>query len=156
MSKASRDKGKRGEREIVNTLQEIVDAVCDEFGEERILLQRNLLQWDAGGCDLHGLEWLSLECKRVEKEAIGSWWRQTLAQVKGKQTPVLVHRASRQPWRVRMRVPVKAGQAIVTMTVDTDFDSFLVYFRERMRHEMKREALAKFARGERVSFSGEL
>lgn len=137
----SRNKGKRGEREIINALQPVVDRVCAEVGADAVVLERNLLQAHSGGCDVYGLEWLSMEVKRQENgSGLGSWWRQTLQQARADQTPVLVWRANRQPWRVRMRVPVRvgsgAGAKLVTMTVDVDWDSFLVYFETRVRYEL--------------------
>jgi hypothetical protein len=133
----SRNKGARGEREVIAEMQAVVDEVCSAAGRESVKLQRNLLQAHSGGCDLHGLDWLSLEVKRQENESgLGSWWKQTLKQTGTWQTPVLVWRRNHQPWRVRMKAKIKAGPNLVVATVDMDFPVFLVYFRERLKSEL--------------------
>jgi hypothetical protein len=134
----SRNKGARGEREVIRMLQPIVDTVCDDCGVGRIVLQRNLLQAHSGGHDLFGLEWLSLEVKRQERENVGKWWRQTLRQAQSWQTPVLIYRSNYQPWKVRMVARVRVGRKHIRMPVDISLKAFLLYFRERMKVEVAR------------------
>lgn len=132
----SRNKGARGEREIIAYLQPIVDKVCAEAGVPSIRVQRNLLQAHSGGHDIHGLEWLAMEVKRQEKENVPGWWRQTLRQCLPTQTPVLVYRANHQPWAVRMRAGLRVGKRTVNCVVTTDLPTFLVYFEQRVRQEL--------------------
>lgn len=94
---ASRNKGKRGEREVIKLLQPIVDSV---YGEGAILLQRNMLQSDKGGCDIAGLEKFAIEIKRHERLNVKAWWRQTLEQAKPHQIPVLFYRQNGESWTV--------------------------------------------------------
>lgn len=102
----SRNKGKRAEREVIAILQPIVNHVWLTHGLEPPLLQRNTLQSDQGGCDLAGLEWLSLEVKHCETFQLTQWWAQTVRQAKGrngqKKTAVLFYRKNNVAWRVRM------------------------------------------------------
>lgn len=120
--KMARNKGRRGEQEVVKLLQPLVDAAFAMarehysawVGEEMVKtgwtlektlretglatpqLIRNLNQAHSGGHDIHGLKWLALEVKRQENVGMmGSWWAQTLTQA-GKcgadAVPVLMHR----------------------------------------------------------------
>ena len=65
----SRDKGKRGERELANLLQEYL-------GRD---VTRNLVQSRDGGYDLN-IEGIALEVKRREELALREWWDQTVEQ----------------------------------------------------------------------------
>lgn len=96
MAKFSREKGKRGEREVVHILQAVVNEV---YGEKAPRIQRNTLQSDKGGYDLVGLEDFAIEVKRHEKLNVKAWWKQTLRQAKGK-FPVLFYRQNSVPWSV--------------------------------------------------------
>ena len=69
----SRNKGKRGEREVVKLLQPVVNEVYESLGLEPPLLERNLMQSHKGGCDLAGLDWLALEVKYQEQQQMTSW-----------------------------------------------------------------------------------
>ena len=61
MSKASRDKGARGEREF----REFVSSRL-----EGVELSRNYDQWFKGGCDLTGLPGVAIEVKRYASGSI--------------------------------------------------------------------------------------
>ncbi len=89
MAKKSRDKGGRGEREVV--------ALLNNAG---IRAERNLSQTRDGGhdVDLPDMPAFAIEVKRAEIECYTAWMRQCIAQAEGK-TPVLAWRKSRQPWR---------------------------------------------------------
>lgn len=102
--KMSRNKGKRGEREIIALLQPVVSEVYTAHGLEPPVLKRNTMQSDGGGFDIHGLEWCALEVKRQETLCLPAWWRQTLRQAGPGTLPVLAYRQSREPWRVRVPV----------------------------------------------------
>ena len=166
--RTSRNKGARGEREVVTLLQEIVDEVYAEENRKREewrslhgrdmvgenlavpVLKRNYSQrFAAKQYDVEGLDWLALEVKRVENlSGLGSWWTQCRTATRKGQTSVLFYRQNHGRWKIRMRVWVRAGVPIadrqgyhgksthVGMTVDTDIDSFLVWFRERLKSEL--------------------
>ena len=128
MAKAQRDKGKRGERDVINLLQPHVDFIYNAMrGAQTALmasvetpeLKRNQLQSDGGGNDIHGLHWLSLEVKNQQALSVESWWAQTLAQVKVGQVPVLMYK-HRAKWHcvVLARVDGMADALRITMSVN--------------------------------------
>lgn len=139
--KMSRDKGKRGEREIVNALQPIVDEVYQLAGMEPPVVKRNTMQSDGGGFDLHGLDWMAIEVKYQESLNIDGWWKQTVEQTGPGQEAILVYRKSRVPWRVRMLStigPTSQGVRVVDV-VDISFEAFLLYVKNRLRLELLSE-----------------
>lgn len=132
----SRNKGARGEREVIAILQPIVDSVCEETGQPRFELRRNPTQRFKGKeYDVIGLPWIALEVKRQENlSGLGSWWKQTLDATRPGQTPVLVYRKNHSPWKVRMKVPVDIENRLNVMcVVDVDWDTFLFWFRQRLK-----------------------
>lgn len=76
----SRNKGQRGEREVIKLLQPTVTRCYMEKGLDVPSLERNLMQSRAGGFDIVGLEWMALEVKRQEVLNVNLWWKQTCAQ----------------------------------------------------------------------------
>lgn len=136
--KQSRDKGKRGEREVVKLLQPIVDIAYRDKGLEPPVLERNLMQSHKGGCDLVGLDWLALEVKFQENTQLKTWWEQTKSQSKGRE-PVLIHRKSRQEWRVRMFGHLLIGSRRVKTPVDISLQAFSLYFKIRIEEELSDE-----------------
>ena len=85
----SRNKGARGEREVLKLLGE-------ELG---ISLTRNLEQSRAGGGDCLVIRGWCLEIKRQEALSRPSWWRQAVDQAQRVgQEPMLLFRRSREPW----------------------------------------------------------
>ena len=139
----SRNKGKRGEREVINAiLQPVVNKVCAALSIEPPILQRNTLQSDCGGCDLVGLEWFAPEVKYQETSHLEQWWRQCVAQAKPHQTPVLFHRCNHAKWRVRMFGHLLVNTETfrrVRCPVDIDLGAFVSYFEERLAYELKKE-----------------
>ena len=151
----ARDKGKRGERAVIDWLQPIVDEVYTSCGLKPVLLQRNTIQSDRGGSDLVGLPWLSAEVKNVENDSPGllaEWWNQTEAQARqwaqpGKRLmPVLFYMRNRRPIRVRMRGILfdsesegEAREAWANALVDVSAEDFENYFRQRLKHELQRQ-----------------
>ena len=91
MSRASRNKGIRGEREFIKALKA-------KLGDD-LAIKRNLEQWSSGGYDIIGLDDFAFEVKRCETLEISKWWKQTVAQA-GNKNPVLAFRQSRKPWRI--------------------------------------------------------
>jgi hypothetical protein len=111
MSRASRQKGQRGEREICHLL-------ADKLGGE---YKRNLSQTQDGGYDVLGLEGFAVEVKFQETLSIERWWKQTVEQAGKDRVPVLFFRKSRTPWRVA--IPFRG----ITNYVPCDKCSYLYY-----------------------------
>lgn len=93
MGKASRDKGKRGERELARKLR--------EYGYDA----RRGVQYHGGADspDVVGLPGVHIECKRVERLMLYD----ALAQAKrdaGDNIPVVMHRRNDCPWLVVMEL----------------------------------------------------
>lgn len=143
--RASVEKGKRGEREIVRALQPIVDRVIKEVNDnhdsngglgraESVRLLRNSLQTAVGGQDIVGLPWLMLEIKYQETTYLTNWWHQALEQTKPGQVTVLIHRKNSQRWLVRMVgfIPLSSGRK-VSCPVDISFDIFLIWFENELK-----------------------
>lgn len=90
MSKASRDKGARAEREVLKLLGE-------ELGQ---ILTRNLQQTREGGADCLAVKGFAIEVKRQEKLSRPKWWAQAVEQAQrvGAE-PMLLYRRNREKWR---------------------------------------------------------
>lgn len=142
----SRNKGKRGEREIVHLLQPVIDEVYASSGIQIPILQRNTIQSDRGGFDIVGLDWLAIEVKHQEQNNVNGWWKQTVQQA-GKKMPVLFYRRNNAAWRVRTTGVIHhttCNAAYACCVVDIAVDDFLIYFRNRLLEELVPEmALAK-------------
>lgn len=138
--RTSRNKGSRGEREVIALLQPVVNKVCDEFNEPRFVLRRNQDQrWKEKQYDLIGVPWIALEVKRQENlSGFGSWWRQTLKACGERQTPVLIYRQNYKPWQVRMRCYVAAGDAWIYGTIDMKIEFFLEWFEVALRSKIRK------------------
>lgn len=132
----SRNKGKRGEREVVKLLQPVVNEVYQSLGLEPPALERNLMQSHKGGCDLAGLDWLALEVKYQEQEQMTSWWDQCKRQAKPDREPVLFYRKNNAKWKVRMFGCLVAGGQRVRCPVDITPEAFLAYLRLRLMKEL--------------------
>lgn len=77
-------KGKRGEREVCDELQPVVDSVATSMGMAAPRIRRNLAQSGDGGEDIVGLPWYAIEVKRCETLALDKWWRQCVTQARRK------------------------------------------------------------------------
>jgi len=88
MAVNGRNKGAAAEREVAAILKKWTG----------LDVRRNLEQVRSGGYDLEGIDFIALEVKRCETLALPAWWRQTLAQTKPEQIPVLVYRQNRKQW----------------------------------------------------------
>ena len=124
----SRDKGKRGEREVVAMLQEhVVDEVCAELGVEPPLVERNLNQAFQGGCDIVGVPGVAVEVKFREQLSPDVWWEQTLQQastVPGA-LPVMFYRKSRVRWRARTHMFTGGRVYTVELVSSTEYLPYL-------------------------------
>lgn len=153
----SRNKGKRGEREVIDLLQPILDRVFADFaahGWEAPRLQRNTLQSDGGGFDVVGLEWLALEVKFQESYSLNGWWTQTRTQAEqvariqnrqvgpsvGQVTPVLIYRKSRVAWRIQTLGGLKVDKDLwVRARVDMELEPWLVWMEVRLKQELDKK-----------------
>lgn len=150
MSRMARNKGKRGERMVIDWLQPIVDEVCDSLGLKHVLLQRNTVQSDRGGSDIVGLNWLAAEVKNCESQGpanLDKWWEQTRSQAQNwsthdrQLTPVLFYTSNHRPIRVRMMGALwcEHGASIfATSLVDVSAEDFERYFRLRIVMEFQK------------------
>lgn len=158
MSKMARNKGKRGERMVIDWLQPIVDEICLDLNIKQVLLQRNTVQSDRGGSDIVGLPWLAAEVKNCESNGpanLDKWWEQTIKQAHEwadhtiTPTPVLFYTSNHRPIRVRMMGAIAAPEdnriAWVYSMVDVSAEDFERYFRSRTKLEFLRtKALDSF------------
>jgi hypothetical protein len=133
----SLNKGKQGEREAIKLLTEIADPVYNQCGHRMPDLSRNLDQSRAGGYDINSFEWLAIEVKRRESANLKAWWRQTVEQAGPEQTPCLMWRQNRQPWRFRIAAPVCIGPAAdlrlgPPLVIDLELDQFALWFRSEI------------------------
>lgn len=132
----ARNKGKRGERGVIDLLQPVVNEVYELNDMEAPILKRNTLQSDDGGSDIAGLPWLALEVKYQEQENVNGWWRQTLEQAGQDGIPVLVYRRNNAKWRVRMFGMLGTPGCGYTVPVTVDIEHFLLWFRLRLIQEL--------------------
>ena len=101
MSRAEREKGARGEREVAAIFR-AAGFDCDRTP-------------NSGGLritgDLHGDLPCHVEVKRQERLRIPEWWEQARSEAPAGVLPVLAFRTSRQPWLAV--VPLEALTAIL-------------------------------------------
>jgi hypothetical protein len=127
MGAMARSKGARGEREIIDVLQPIVDVAYQAAGKQPPQLKRtSSMQSDGGGCDVHGLDWLAMEVKRCETLHVEMWWQQCVSQARPGQLPVLVYRQNKRQWRVRLYVELAVLN--ICVLADLSIADFLAYF----------------------------
>lgn len=88
MSRAQREKGKRGERDAAKAVRESL-GIPARRGVQYTGLEAQDLSVEADG-----IHW---EVKFVEREAIRAWMKQAEEDAEGN-VPVVLHRKSRQPW----------------------------------------------------------
>jgi hypothetical protein len=85
MSRTERQKGQRGEREVRDILR-AVGFTCERDGRLDTDLSHNVTGYH-------------FEVKRRERLALPEWLRQAEDEAALDETPVVVYRASNQPWR---------------------------------------------------------
>jgi hypothetical protein len=130
MSGKSRSKGARGEREILQIIQ-------DRFPD--FDLQRNYDQAAFGGCDVLGLPGVSLEVKRYARGNVyrREWWEQACAAVSPKSIPVLAYRFDRTDWQSVVPLQWMAMESItepLDMIAIMPFNKFLDEY--EMRYQL--------------------
>jgi Holliday junction resolvase len=92
MSRASREKGKRGEREVAEVFRDAGFQDAHRTGQ----MQSNALGTHA---DVSGVPSLHLEVKRCEVLKVPAWIAQAKADAKSGDEPVVAFRQSGEPWR---------------------------------------------------------
>lgn len=92
MGKMSREKGKRGERELAKKLK--------EYGYEAKRVQQ--FCGSNGDADVDGLEGIHIECKRVEKLNIYDAIAQSKSDARLGELPTVFHRKNNCEWLVTM------------------------------------------------------
>lgn len=132
----SRAKGQRGEREVIDLLQPIVDEVTYDLGRKSMLLQRNTIQSDRGGYDIVGLPWFAPEVKWCEVKNVKLWWEQARKQAKEGQIPVLFYKSNHEPWRVVSYGGLGCDGAWIETTVEVDMHRFMIWFRLKLKAEL--------------------
>lgn len=91
--RASRSKGRGGEYEVR-------DMLIERGWDARRAVLSGMLAHEKG--DVVGLPGYHIEVKRCEKLQLPMWTRQSESQAKEDETPLVVYRSSREPWRVSM------------------------------------------------------
>lgn len=135
------NKGKNGEREVVNLLQPYVNRVYEGLGMEAPDLLRNQMQTAVGGYDIVGLPWLALEVKRQEQLSLNAWWAQVTKAAKPEQVPVVIFRQNRQKWQVLMPAWLHTGgQGHTQIRAQCTLEDFLGWFEQRVLYEAKKES----------------
>ena len=126
----SRNKGKRGEREVCVWLNGLFEAFAPEI--EQPVFRRNLMQYADGGYDIENDLGLAIEVKRHETLQVNRWWGQCVEQASatGKE-PVLLWRTNRErKWHVMIRCGVAwngvKGLAIPIEISQESFEALLI------------------------------
>ena len=91
MGKASRNKGKAGEREVAR--------LCRAYGYDT---KRGQQYSGRGEDDVVGFRGGDMEVRRVERRNLQAAMEQSIRDAKG-DGPIVVHRMSREPWMVTVR-----------------------------------------------------
>lgn len=133
------NKGKEGEREIARAMNNIIKDCLVAHGmpvPDVDIVQRNQNQSAVGGNDLSNCFGLSIEVKRQEQLSVNTWWAQTVkAAQANNETPVLLYRQNRKPWRVVTMVwlPLPGGDGVWASTsirAEFDWDTFQAWFKQ--------------------------
>ncbi len=91
----SREKGKRGERELASELRE------HGYGDSR---RGQQYCGSDGSADVVGLPGIHIECKRVERLQLEDAMSQSIADARDGELPVVMHRRNHSAWLVTMRL----------------------------------------------------
>ena len=136
----AKSKGQRGEREVIQILQPIIDKVfedADELNADNIpALQRNVDQVRGGGYDIVGIDFLALEVKCVETLALDKWFEQTKSQAGKDQHPVLLYKQKRKGWRVVMFGFIPCGNKKIRTNVNIEMSAFIVWFETMLKQSL--------------------
>lgn len=132
MAKMQREKGARGERELLGLLSEQLGTV----------VQRNLVQTRDSGADSLSIPGFSIEVKRQEIPFRQAWWDQVNAtrHQNGGVIPVLFYRQSRHPWTAVFDLADICPNVDTGSLCHTDLSTICQLIREELphvRHEEK-------------------
>lgn len=89
MSAFSRNKGKRGEREVAGLIRDLLGVEAS----------RRVRQHD-GDSDILGVPGWCIEVKNCADLRLGEWWRQAIDQARDGDLPCLFYKLPRRGWRV--------------------------------------------------------
>lgn len=151
----SRNKGQRGEREVLQMFLHSMERVETETGlaGDSARIKRNTLQSDRGGDDLHGIPLVSVEVKRAEVLSLNSWWQQCARQAEAMQQdkpllPVLFFRQNRKPWRVMTYTAITDKYNVARFYVVSSIgaDEFLQGYRILYALELRERQTAREAK----------
>lgn len=92
MSKMSREKGKRGERELSKALKS--HGYDCHRGQQYCGVN--------GDADVVGLPGIHIECKRVERLDLTAAMSQAISDARPGEYPAIIHRRNNEPWKVTM------------------------------------------------------
>ena len=127
MGAKSRNKGARGELELLALLSE-------RFPD--LPLQRNYDQAAFGGSDLLGLPGVSLEVKRYQRGNVHrqEWWTQACSVATQDRIPVLAYRFDRSEWQSVLPLQWWAMESVndLSMIAIMPLDNFLSEYELRM------------------------
>jgi Holliday junction resolvase len=129
--KASRDKGKRGELEIVHLLRDNLGIAVNRNYKQTAQAQHGDIEQLVGGFMIEVKNCASLT-------AIKSWWQQAVtAATKVGAVPCLAYKVPRKGWRFRVPIPQawdsghQWGREL-QYTMDLAPDGFFLLVRERL------------------------
>jgi hypothetical protein len=135
MGAFSLQKGKKGEREVKNILNQWFCNHTNKTIRQDVRVSRNLAQAEAGGYDLIGIDWAAIEVKlytKVTSSLVARWWSQTLKNAGQDQMPILFYRQNRGKWNVRTIFRAAALDShfipYTLVTVDVEINEFKCYF----------------------------
>jgi len=141
MTAHARNKGKRGEREVVALLQGILQAnkLTDHFSAENI--GRNLSQTRGGGFDIENVPLLAVEVKYQETPNFKSYWNQAYKQAlqhceafpDDPLTPVVFWRKARAKWKVLIPAAFLEGCESIPEYIEMDTKTFTYWWVSRLR-----------------------
>ena len=142
--KFARRKGARGEYEVCQLIQVIVDTVYGDACIPEDLwpkIKRNVDQVRDGGYDIVGLPWAAIEVKYREMVQVEQWWEQTKMQARGLE-PVLFWRSNGLAWHVRMNawLMTPQGGTAIKCAADISIVSFEMYLKLRLTKELHESA----------------
>ena len=115
MSINSKKKGAKGERELANQLK--------EYGYD---CRRGQQYNGLDGEDVVGLDYIHIECKRVERLNIDEAIEQAVRDTKDDKFPAVFHRKNRKDW-------------LVTMQLDTWIKLYNEYYSSMKLEERKKQ-----------------
>lgn len=153
------NKGKNGEREVVNILKEVMEFYISENLDDlttnqidllRNVIKRNLQQSRQGGCDIIAFH-IAFEVKRCETLEVQKWWKQCDDNATNLQhIPVLIYKQNRKPWQVYMEIGIKNYPRSVSIPVYSkaeglvSMDTFKSWFYLHLKSYVETGLLERF------------